>query len=193
MDNMNRIALALILLLCSQAALAAAPAQPVVETPYTRWVIGLALSRIAEDASVFARDMHAFAASVGYRYRVMDRIYAIPEVRFAYSLGADSTAADQDPASNALIVFDDYVSVSVRGVYEAENGFYGYLAPTWGYFGYMLSLAPPGYEAPDMGRDRGLGLGLGGGYRFKSNIALELGLEIYESRNLFNLGVRFHY
>ncbi len=189
---MKKFTAGLLLSLLAPLAFANPPATAASEA-YTRWMVGLDLSMLQDDAELLDKNFYALSATLGYRYRVMDQGYLIPELRFGYAVGPDNVEADKDPETPGRIVFDDMVSFALRAQYEHDEKYYGFVAPSYAYFGYMFSLIREDFERPDLGDSRGMGLGFGGGYRFDVHTSVELSMDFYDNRSLFSIGTRMNF
>ncbi|WP_199608934.1 outer membrane beta-barrel protein [Flocculibacter collagenilyticus] len=146
------------------------------------WVTGvsyISFSQDIEEVTVSADDinMSLLAATLGYKFSVAENFYLIPELRLGTGISDDSLRV---LGENVDLEIDSVKSAALKAQYEFSNNIY--IFGSYTHASLELSATSTSgfssYSFTEEGSDSGFGVGAG--YNFSEDFALEVSLESYD-------------
>jgi len=154
------------------------------------WELGTSLMSLSEGDEDLDRNMNAFVISLGYRIELMERVFAIPDIRIGKGAANESATLK---GTDIDITLDNFIALSLKSQFELENGIYVFLVPSYANAGFMISSSQKGYAKPAVEDSWMLGIGAGAGYYLVKNISAEFMFEQFDDKDIATLGFKFYY
>ncbi len=144
---------------------------------FANWTGGLNYIDISDSGDL---NLGVLAASVGYKYDYQDNIKIVPEFRLG-------TGVRNDTTFGVDVEVDRFMSLSVRGEYDFNNGLYVFAAPA--YTNIQVEVSTLGVSASDDEWELDVNLGLG--YAFNDKAAFEVSFEDFDGADMISAGFVF--
>lgn len=142
------------------------------------WTGGVSYANLSDNSL----DFGALVGSVGYTFKTSENFSLVPELRYGIGI-SDDTYLGVD------FELDRFLSLSVRGEFDFNNGAYAFIAPS--YSNVKLEGSSGGFSAS--ADDSEFGIGAGVGYFFDNNIAIEASYENIDQVDVFSAGLKFKF
>ena len=198
-----------------QSALATTFLSLIVSTgSQASWQIGVAYENFSEDIDAFEISIDTLALSAGYHYPVNDNWAIVPEVKLGTGLGEDTPINENSttPLVGGVetirlrtdIEIDHFLELAVRLEYGFDSGVYLYAVPSYinlettaeAEFDFQLTFDDGFVDGfSDRARESDdeweFGVGLGLGYQFNDNIAIEFAYQEFDDTEVVSAGLKY--
>lgn len=150
------------------------------------WVGGVGFINLSDDYGDLSISLNGIVGSLGYKIESGDNFSLIPEVRISFGVGSDSVSYF---GYKADVELDSFLTLSMRGQYQLDNGVYLFAAPSYANAKVTASIGD--YSETDDEWEFGVGGGIG--YNFGATTSAELSYEQYDGTDALTLGLKFDF
>ena len=148
-----------------------------------QWVAGGGYLNLSDEVEDLAIDLGSIYGSIGYLIEGEGNFIFLPELRFGLGISDYSAYGLVD------IEVDSFLSLSVRGQYTFDSGFYLFANPSFARLELTVSMGSV-YEDASTG-DWEFGVGGGAGYKFTQQLWGELAYEAYDTTDAWGFGLKY--
>jgi len=154
------------------------------------WVGGISYANLSDEEDGLDISLGALVGSLGYKIDSGSGFHFIPEVRVGVGITDDTVTAF---GVNVDVELDSFLTLSVKGQYELENGIYLFAAPIYANAEFTASASQGGQSASATEDSWEFGLGVGAGYSFNSSTSLEASYEQFDGTDVLSIGLKFDF
>lgn len=153
-------------------------------TSAAEWSVGAGFSNFSDKIGSESFNLGVAYASASYEYKLKDmNLSIVPE--FHYGIGI----ADER-IENVKLEADYFASLSIKALYNINDNFYVYAAPSYGKL--KITATYEGNSA-SASSDWELAYGAGFGYKLNDKFSVELSYDDYDGTDVVSIGFKTTY
>jgi hypothetical protein len=150
-------------------------------TASANWLVGAGYANLSAEDDGDDLSLGAIYGSVAYEFPQADSQFSImPELRVG-------TGVSDDHIDSITVEVNSFITLSVRGQYNYDNGVYLYVMPSYANLDSKASIQ--GRSISD--DEWELGFGGGVGKKLNTNISVEVSFESYDDTDAFTVGFKY--